>query len=1287
MNSVDSAQTSAAGDVVTNNVEPIPTYSEAFPPLAGDAAGNVASSSTENQWLNPKVQRLRSTVVTQIFHIPMEERAFKQSEFGQAQKDQSKVCIDIMKQTDTVIEMSTCRDGSLSLLVSGKAENVLKARREIFNKLQTQASITINIPKDHHRVILGKAGTRLQKLELETATKINIPRTEKQSTELTIVGTQEGIHRARQEIQMISDEQAKLAMERLPIEKIYHPFVSGPRNEFANQLIKEYGVRIHIPPPSVQKDEIVVSGEKDGVAATVSKIMAVYQQKKRNCKIISVEINKAQHKYIIGPRGQTLQDILAEASVSVELPPADSLSETVVLRGEPSKLGQGLTIVYAKANSVVIREVAAAAWLHRFIIGKKGANIRALTANLPRVNVEFHDEGNKIVIEGPPEEADQAQQQLETQVHDLKLRMDFAEVRIDPKFHKNIIGKGGQSINKLRDQYNVNIQIPTDTDKSSLIRIEGDPEGVKEAKLELEQLGQRLVYLGLNYFTKLFCLNRNSLLFQENEKSKDVLIEQRFHRNIIGQKGEKIKGIRDSFPKVNISFPDAKKKSDVVNLRGPKNDGGECAIFIHCLLCLYIVESIKNFCFVVILSAVLHILTVEKNYCIDVPIFKQYHKNIIGKGGANIRKIREETNTQIDLPKEDSENEVIVITGKKADCQKARKLIRAIEQEQANIVEELVNINPQLHNQLIGAKGRLIRSLMEDYGGNVQIHFPTGTSGSDKVTIRGPKEDVEKAKGQLMQIAKQKELASFTKELKCKAELHRFLIGRGGATIKKVRDETGARIIFPASNDTDKETITVMGKQADVETACRILEEKIKSMVIHFIPFSIPFENIIEIETEIDQKHHKYFVARRGAVLRDIADEFGGVTVSFPRIGDQSSTVRIKGPSECVEGAKSKLAEIVDDLENQVTIECLVDEQYHRTVIGQKGRNIQAVTAQFNVQVKFPSRNNAPSQSEQPEVVENGVNGEVNKDLIMITGHKDRCQEAMAAILALVPTSDQIEVPYKFHRYIIGQKGLGVRKLMEDYDVTISIPPADQNSNFITVCFIAQPSHAIPIQQITGVKSKLENAKAGLMERVKVIEQEEEDRVLRSFTLTVDVPNQFHSQIIGRRGAIVTEIRTKHGVNIQFPDRDDENQGQIRIIGYEKNAESARDAVMKIVNELSSHISQDIKIDRKVHPRLIGTKGRAIKKIMEDFGVDIRFIKEEDIVTVTGPLEKVEECVEHILNLEEEYVSSCSFSFIHLFFFKDTKRYSHSNYADGQKSNKPSNKAPFVVRDAPWHQS
>jgi len=67
----------------------------------------------------------------------------------------------------------------------------------------------------------------------------------------------------------------------------------------------------------------------------------------------------------------------------------------------------------------VIREVPAEAWLHRFIIGKNGANIKNLTSNVPKVNVEFQADSNKIVIEGPPEEADQAELQLTNHVAEL----------------------------------------------------------------------------------------------------------------------------------------------------------------------------------------------------------------------------------------------------------------------------------------------------------------------------------------------------------------------------------------------------------------------------------------------------------------------------------------------------------------------------------------------------------------------------------------------------------------------------------------------------------------------------------------------------------------------------------------------------------------------------------------------------------------------------------------------------------------------------------------------------
>lgn len=41
---------------------------------------------------------------------------------------------------------------------------------------------------------------------------------------------------------------------------------------------------------------------------------------------------------------------------------------------------------------------------------------------------------------------------------------------------------------------------------------------------------------------------------------------------------------------------------------------------------------------------------------------------------------------------------------------------------------------------------------------------------------------------------------------------------------------------------------------------------------------------------------------------------------------------------------------------------------------------------------------------------------------------------------ALVPITQDVEVSYELHRYIIGQKGSGIRKMMEEYEVRK--PPA-----------------------------------------------------------------------------------------------------------------------------------------------------------------------------------------------------------------------------------------------------
>lgn len=40
---------------------------------------------------------------------------------------------------------------------------------------------------------------------------------------------------------------------------------------------------------------------------------------------------------------------------------------------------------------------------------------------------------------------------------------------------------------------------------------------------------------------------------------------------------------------------------------------------------------------------------------------------------------------------------------------------------------------------------------------------------------------------------------------------------------------------------------------------------------------------------------------------------------------------------------------------------------------------------------------------------------------------------------ALVPVTIEVEVPFELHRYIIGQKGSGIRKMMEEFEVSEQI--------------------------------------------------------------------------------------------------------------------------------------------------------------------------------------------------------------------------------------------------------
>ena len=116
-----------------------------------------------------------------------------------------------MQSTGATIETSYAKDQSLTFVVigkfwnamcikhdsimnswTGKQDSVLEAKREILKRFQTQSSTTLDIPKEHHGFILGKAGAKLKELEKQTATKISIPKENEASGKIVIVGPKEG---------------------------------------------------------------------------------------------------------------------------------------------------------------------------------------------------------------------------------------------------------------------------------------------------------------------------------------------------------------------------------------------------------------------------------------------------------------------------------------------------------------------------------------------------------------------------------------------------------------------------------------------------------------------------------------------------------------------------------------------------------------------------------------------------------------------------------------------------------------------------------------------------------------------------------------------------------------------------------------------------------------------------------------------------------------------------------------------------------------------------------------
>ncbi|XP_037055177.1 vigilin-like [Peromyscus leucopus] len=1128
----------------------------------------TSKSSSTNIPLAEEVSTL-----TQAFHVLLEEENYL-IQFGEGTL--TKFYARITENTGVNLESSFVKEQGLYITVFGNPESVIKAENEIFKWCQEQDLSLIS--KQEHCFVIDQTGKNTLNLEQEAEINTHIISPHKQSKCVNRVDVNQAELKSSDGSQPTSAKSSKDDIQTLEMEKTFNSLTAEPNPE-ASDIFKETKGHVPFPLSSAKRTNTDINKRQLHVDQT-----NCYKNEmtEKTIPVTADVIMNFHSSCTIGLKRSFLEEILETAGDSTEHSPSESMFDSMTHYSEPDSSGEVVNEIDCNDDNVV-SSISAPSWLHRFIIGKKGENITEITNSVPKVHIHFTAEG-KIMLKGPIDDVNYAQEKFDIIVNDLLNRMECTEINGDSKFYKYLMGNNGEVLNRITEKNQVSISVFPENETNHSIRIEGESLGVHQAKRELLELANNL----------------------QEEHSQDIIIKHQFHHILIGQKGERVREICKKFPDVILNFPHPAEKSDVVQLIGPKHESEKCAQYLENML-----TDIK-----------------ENNFSVSIPVIKRLHKRIVGKGGSNIKKISEATNTEISFPPENCDSEEFIITGYPENCEIARNWILSIQQEIVDTAEEEISIPPNLYKYLTHPKEFLINSIIEECG-KVYLYFPKNKSGLHKVIIMGSVESVEKTKTKLLKLAEDEQAKSYSGTVHVKSQYHQFLVNKNGGNISKICEETGTCVILPNLKNKDQESITITGTEEAVKEVQKRLEVLVKDL-----------ENEVEDYLIINRKFHHYFVMRRGQLLREMAEEYGGVVITFSYAGKQSTKVTMRGAKACVEAAKKHIQDIFEPLGSHVTTRYVIPQKFQPFLMGPICSRIQQIARDYKVQIKFPDIEK-PGISMDLGVQEKGKekwrktpkdlasNSLRKSDTIFISGQVENCKAATEALASLIPVTAEVHVPFNLHPYIIGHKGSGLRKLVKEFEVHIQILQPGRNSDIIS---------------IMGLAANVEQAKTKLQKRVKALQMEIEDRTLRNFKLILNLDPKCRAKITGHKGLLIAQICTEHDVTVRFPKKGShEMQDQVTITGYKENTLAARDAIMRVLHKIEKTVSKEIPLNYQVRGNIIGFRGKTIHKIMDQYQVDIRLPPKGSYnpnITLTGLPDNVQKAIEHILNLEKYYLSA-----------------------------------------------
>lgn len=386
-----------------------------------------------------------------------------------------------------------------------------------------------------------------------------------------ITGAMLAVQEAKDEIELVVTASPSRFIQRIPIDRSYHPLIAGPNNTDIELIQLEQQVNIfttNLRNSAGTEGEILVIGVKENVITACNIIISAHESLSRATKTILVDIT-AQKQYLLD--SEFITEILNQTGCVVH---SMGLAD-VLIRGPPSCVSTAAELVLQLLNSSFLQKLNLSAvmlgsdptLLAQYLTLRHSESISNIV-NVNQIKLRLH----KGIFEIHAKcEVTLAKSLLELQQLVARVSKSIFILPMDIPFELQKFIHGNESISKLLTSVIKDIIVPKSIGIPTkvLVAISRNVEVSACEKLVSDLKKEVMI----------------SIAEMADSIELNISIDSKFHGKLIGTKGSALATLLAPYPDVTVRF--AKLESidpHLITIRGPKANADQVSSAIYALV-------------------------------------------------------------------------------------------------------------------------------------------------------------------------------------------------------------------------------------------------------------------------------------------------------------------------------------------------------------------------------------------------------------------------------------------------------------------------------------------------------------------------------------------------------------------------------------------------------------------------------------------------------------------------------------------------------------------------------